>query len=352
MQFSKSRYCLSACALLLFCSAAPGAFTPDTVHAEALPSGPGSYTDLGGGVIKDNLTGLQWQQATAPGTYTWLQAIEYCQNLSLGGYDDWRLPAVKELSTLVCGSAPASGPKINTIYFPDTVASLYWTFTPYATDAAYAWGVLFMGGGIFGSEKTTDFYVRAVRGAQYGTLGDVIIAKTGPGTGAIRSSDGAINCGSECTATYATLTTVTLVSEPEAGSTFAGWNGGGCLGTGGCTVAVQGSLTILTDTDGDGVEDSSDNCPNVCNVYQADADGDGTGDACDPTPGCGGCGQIACEQPGDADKDGVGDAFDNCPNVYNPRQLDADGDGIGDCCDTESGCGGCGKPECEPVCVK
>ncbi len=48
------------------------------------------------------------------------------------------------------------------------------------------------------------------------------------------------------------------------------------------------------------------------------------------TPGCGGCGQIACEQPGDSDHDGIGDAYDNCPNVYNPQQLDADRDGIGD----------------------
>ena len=35
----------------------------------------------------------------------------------------------------------------------------------------------------------------------------------------------------------------------------------------------------------------------------------------------------------DTDGDGVGDAFDNCPNVANPGQADADGDGIGDACD-------------------
>ena len=38
------------------------------------------------------------------------------------------------------------------------------------------------------------------------------------------------------------------------------------------------------DSDGDGVGDPSDNCPNAANASQADSDGDGTGDACDPTP--------------------------------------------------------------------
>ena len=94
---------------------------------------PQSYTDLGNGIVRDNVTGLEWQQATAPGTYTWQQAIDYCNNLSLGGKDDWRLPTIKELSTLVDSSIPYPGPTINTSYFPDTVASYYWSSTTYAT---------------------------------------------------------------------------------------------------------------------------------------------------------------------------------------------------------------------------
>jgi hypothetical protein len=43
-------------------------------------------------------------------------------------------------------------------------------------------------------------------------------------------------------------------------------------------------VTILPDADGDGVADSSDNCPNAANAAQTDTDGDGTGDACDLTP--------------------------------------------------------------------
>jgi hypothetical protein len=55
------------------------------------------------------------------------------------------------------------------------------------------------------------------------------------------------------------------------------------------------------DVDDDGIPDSIDNCPSLCNSDQLDADGDGTGDVCDATPGCRGvvCGvpQPACESP-------------------------------------------------------
>ena len=75
-----------------------------------------------------------------------------------------------------------------------------------------------------------------------------------------------------------------------------------------------------TDSDGDGVLDPEDNCPNDANPGQEDADSDGIGDACDP----------------DSDGDGVADASDNCPLISNPGQEDADNDGIGDACDTDT----------------
>jgi len=78
-----------------------------------------------------------------------------------------------------------------------------------------------------------------------------------------------------------------------------------------------------TDTDGDGIEDGTDNCPLVSNQDQRDSDGDGTGDACDF---CEGNGQY------DLDGDGICDNADNCFGVPNPDQKDSDGDGYGDVC--------------------
>ncbi|MFP4600988.1 MAG: thrombospondin type 3 repeat-containing protein [Persicimonas sp.] len=73
------------------------------------------------------------------------------------------------------------------------------------------------------------------------------------------------------------------------------------------------------DADGDGIDDSMDNCPNTPNPDQTDTDGDGLGDACDP----------------DDDGDGVDDVDDNCPLIANPDQTDTDGDGLGDVCDPD-----------------
>jgi hypothetical protein len=52
----------------------------------------------------------------------------------------------------------------------------------------------------------------------------------------------------------------------------------------------------------------------------------------------------------DSDGDGVANEQDNCPNKCNPQQLDADGDGLGDVCDPDPGCGGCAQPQCELEC--
>lgn len=82
----------------------------------------------------------------------------------------------------------------------------------------------------------------------------------------------------------------------------------------------------LLDTDGDGIADVADNCPELANEDQADADGDGIGDACD-TP------------DDDFDGDGVPDDSDNCPTVPNPGQEDSNGNGNGDVCDDECAAG-------------
>ena len=44
---------------------------------------------------------------------------------------------------------------------------------------------------------------------------------------------------------------------------------------------------------------------------------------------------IECPADSDGDGDGVDDESDNCPDVYNPDQADSDGDGYGDACDCE-----------------
>lgn len=103
-----------------------------------------------------------------------------------------------------------------------------------------------------------------------------------------------------------------------------------------CFAVALGSLAFSVlattegsgaDIDGDGVFDSSDNCPNVANSSQNDADSDGFGDACDNSP------YVANPDQADQDGDKVGDVSDNCISIANLNQLDSDNDKVGDACD-------------------
>ncbi|MCK6457771.1 MAG: thrombospondin type 3 repeat-containing protein [Phycisphaerae bacterium] len=90
-------------------------------------------------------------------------------------------------------------------------------------------------------------------------------------------------------------------------------------------------VPFFIDRDGDGVGNSTDNCPNDSNPTQADTDADGVGDACDNCP------TTANANQADTDNDGVGNLCDNCPTDSNPNQLDGDGDGFGEVCDADDG---------------
>ncbi|MBK5969275.1 hypothetical protein CCR91_10945 [Thiorhodovibrio winogradskyi] len=95
-----------------------------------------SFTDNGDGTVTDNVTGLVWQQSpdtngdgviTAADKFNQADAASYCENLTLAGRSDWRLPDIKTLYSLIdfrgidpdAQSTDTSGlqPFINTGYF-------------------------------------------------------------------------------------------------------------------------------------------------------------------------------------------------------------------------------------------
>jgi hypothetical protein len=64
------------------------------------------------------------------------------------------------------------------------------------------------------------------------------------GPGSISSDSGGISCGSLCSAAYASGTVVTLTATPGKGARFGGWFGGGCTGTGNCTVTLDKAISV------------------------------------------------------------------------------------------------------------
>jgi alpha-tubulin suppressor-like RCC1 family protein len=70
------------------------------------------------------------------------------------------------------------------------------------------------------------------------------VSRTGGGTGAVTSSPAGISCGTDCTETYVSNTSVTLSAAPGTGSFFAGWTGGGCTGAGACVVNIAAATTV------------------------------------------------------------------------------------------------------------
>ena len=143
-----------------------------------------SYSTVGSNpltdCVKDNITGLTWEgkpatdalraasynytnlnDRSAVDASTYVTAVNAAQ---LCGYSDWRLPTTDELQSLVDYSVAAPGPTIDTTWFPNTQGNVYWTSSPYAGNASYAWSVVFSDG-IVGSygDRANGYHVRLVR---------------------------------------------------------------------------------------------------------------------------------------------------------------------------------------------
>ena len=101
------------------------------------------------------MTGLMWMKATADDKMIWMDALAWCEDLELAGYDDWRLPTIKELESIVQDDL-YTNLGIDTAYFPDTQSSNYWSSTTRVENPDYAWHVSFTGI-IYGYSYKTSF---------------------------------------------------------------------------------------------------------------------------------------------------------------------------------------------------
>ncbi len=131
----------------------------------------GVYVDNGNGTVTDTRTGLIWKQcaeglsggscgAGSALTFSWFDALSHAESSTFAGHNDWRLPNVKELSSLIedCAFSPA----INTNLFPNTPNAAFWSGSP-ASDAFGPYYVVFFDGIVETEWFESEFRVRLVR---------------------------------------------------------------------------------------------------------------------------------------------------------------------------------------------
>jgi hypothetical protein len=123
---------------------------------------PMAYSVEGDGTVKDQVTGLMWQQTPPTALYKWAEAARYCASLALAGYGDWRVPTEIELISIVDDTV-VTGPALDGATFVDTVEGYYWSSLPMAGSAGNAWLVDFITGSAYDGDVEADINVRCVR---------------------------------------------------------------------------------------------------------------------------------------------------------------------------------------------
>ncbi len=158
------------------------------------------YHDHGDGTVSKGglmwmrcLPGQTWDGRAAQGEalkFSWEEALAL--RYSFAGHDDWRVPSIEELHTLVqcnegqrpllfdadgrvrmvdgtrqdggCMGGAIQAPTIDTQAFPGANDGWYWSSTPYTMRENYAWGLVFRFGFVFADDKALKMDLRLVRG--------------------------------------------------------------------------------------------------------------------------------------------------------------------------------------------
>jgi Protein of unknown function (DUF1566) len=98
--------------------------------------GENDFKDNGDGTVTDWATGLIWMKIDSRKTMSWEQALEYAETLNYAGHDDWRLPNVKELQSIVdytrapdAEDEKAQAAAIDPVFSLTEMESWFWTNT-------------------------------------------------------------------------------------------------------------------------------------------------------------------------------------------------------------------------------
>lgn len=123
------------------------------------------FVDNADGTVSDTRSGLMWQRGGPDEIMDWESALRYCENLRINDFDDWRLPNINEINSIVDRSR--TDPAIDTSAFPDTRSSLYLSSTTHVHQDWYIWAANFANGTDYLTpQKVEKGYLRCVRGGE------------------------------------------------------------------------------------------------------------------------------------------------------------------------------------------
>ena len=122
---------------------------------------------FGGAAVRDNETGLVWEQSPSIATQTWTNAVDHCAEKTVGRRKGWRSPSFAELASLVDPTVPSPGVSLPPghpfadIQFFD---GRFWTATTDAATPTNARQVNIKTGSVGSLGKATNLNVWCVRG--------------------------------------------------------------------------------------------------------------------------------------------------------------------------------------------
>lgn len=125
--------------------------------------GQNAFENNGDGTVTDLATGLMWQREDDNAQRSWSNAASFCQGLILGDKEDWRMPNIKELQSIIDTTINYPNPAIDTATFPSTDTTCYWSATSFASGSSLAWCVDFEDGETLSNGAGGFFFVRCVR---------------------------------------------------------------------------------------------------------------------------------------------------------------------------------------------
>jgi Protein of unknown function (DUF1566) len=135
---------------------------------------PASYDTSTPGVVLDDVTGLLWQEPDSGLAGPWSMAATYCSSLTLATHDDWRVPSILELASIVDYTRydPALDPAFSVSLAASKVDYEYWSSTPEDTMVGTGAWAVYASVGFLVVEHVQDFFaVRCVRGGKTAPVG-------------------------------------------------------------------------------------------------------------------------------------------------------------------------------------